>query len=178
MIEQKKNINASVHQRLYNRAKESGEDFNLLLIRFGNERFLYRLSVSKYQDRFLLKGASLFSMWFAHPHRLTRDIDLLGSSKIADIEEIFRQICAVETEDGLVFDAVSVKGSEIKEGQEYRGVRILLTALLGKGRINLQVDVGFGDVVTPHAETVNFPTVLDFPAPISISERDGCRRKV
>ena len=166
MIE-KKNIAASVHQRLYNHAKNSGEDFNLLLTRFANERFLYRLSVSDYTDRFLLKGASLFTLWFEHPHRPTRDVDLLGfgSSEIADVERVFRTICAVEAEDGLRFDAGNVKGSEIKEGQEYRGVRITLTAFLGKARINLQIDVGFGDAVTPPAETVSFPTVLDFPAP-------------
>ncbi len=167
MTEPKKNIAASVHQRLYNRAKESGEDFNLLLIRYANERFLYRLSVSDYKDRFLLKGASLFTLWFEHPHRPTRDVDLLGfgSSEIGDVEKVFRRICAVEAEDGLKFDTGNVKGAEIKEGQEYHGVRITLTTFLGKARINLQIDVGFGDAVTPPPETVNFPTVLDFPAP-------------
>ena len=164
---EKKNIHASVHQRLYNHAKNSGEDFNLLLTRFANERFLYRLSISGYKDRFLLKGASLFTFWFEHPHRPTRDVDLLGlgSSEIADVERVFRLICATEAEDGLRFDAGNVKGAEIKEGQEYRGVRITLTAFLGKARISLQIDVGFGDAVTPPAETVNFPTVLNFPAP-------------
>ncbi len=164
---EKKNIHASVHQRLYNHAKNSGEDFNLLLTRFANERFLYRLSISGYKDRFLLKGASLFTFWFEHPHRPTRDVDLLGlgSSEIADVERVFRLICATKAEDGLRFDAGNVKGAEIKEGQEYRGVRITLTAFLGKARISLQIDVGFGDAVTPPAETVNFPTVLNFPAP-------------
>lgn len=164
---EKKNIAASVHQKLYNRARESGEDFNLLLIRFANERWLYRLSVSEYKNGFLLKGASLFSLWFNAPHRPTRDVDLLGfgSSEISDIEKVFRDICNVETEDGLIFKADTVKGAEIKEGQEYHGVRILFAAFLGKARINLQVDVGFGDAVTPEPETINFPTVLDFPAP-------------
>ncbi len=164
---EKKNIAASVHQRLYNRAKESNEDFNLLLIRFANEPFLYRLSVSEYQSHFLLKGAWLFALWFDYPHRPMRDVNLLGfgSSEIADTERVFRQICAVETEDGLRFEVGSVKGAEIREGQEYHGIRITLTSYLGKARINLQVDVGFGDTVSPPAETVDFPTVLDFPAP-------------
>lgn len=115
----------------------------------------------------LVKGASLFTFWFEHPHRPTRDVDLLGlgSSEIADVERVFRLICATEAEDGLRFDAGNVKGAEIKEGQEYRGVRITLTAFLGKARISLQIDVGFGAAVTPPAETVNFPTVLNFPAP-------------
>jgi predicted nucleotidyltransferase component of viral defense system len=167
MTEKKKNLSASVHQRLSNYAKTSNEDFNQLLVRFCNERFLYRLSRSEYNDRFLLKGASLFTLWFNVPHRPTRDIDLLGfgSSEIADIEKIFRDICAVESEDGLYFDSKSVKGADIKEGQEYQGVRITLLVLLGKSRINLQIDIGFGDAVSPQAETVEFPTVLDFPKP-------------
>jgi predicted nucleotidyltransferase component of viral defense system len=168
MTEQKKNIAASVHQRLYNRAKENGEDFNLLLNRFANERFLYRLSLSQYKDRFMRKGALLFTLWFNTPHRPTRDVDFLGfgSSEIADVEKVFREVCDVESEDdGLFFNSNTVKGAEIKEGQQYQGIRIHLLALLGKARINLQFDVGFGDAVTPKAETVEFPTVLDFPAP-------------
>lgn len=164
---EKKNIAASVHQRLKNVADKSGEEFNLLLRRFANERWLYRLSISEYRERFLLKGASLFTLWFNAPHRPTKDLDFLGfgSSEIEDVEKIFAEICQIEDEDGLVFDPESVKGAEIKEGQEYQGVRILFTAFLGKARINLQVDVGFGDAVTPDAETVEFPTVLDFPSP-------------
>lgn len=164
---EKKTSAASVRQRLLNHAKKSGENFNLLLIRFANERWLYRLSVSDYKDRFLLKGASLFTLWFNVPHRPTRDIDLLGfgSKEIADVEKIFREICDIESADGLVFKSEMVKGTEIKEGQEYQGVRVTFLAFLGNARINLQVDVGFGDAVTPRAETAAFPTVLDFPAP-------------
>ena len=116
MIE-KKNIAASVHQRLYNHAKSSGEDFNLLLTRFANERFLYRLSVSDYTDRFLLKGASLFTLWFEHPHRPTRDVDLLGfgSSEIADVERVFRTICAVEAEDGQGWTQEMLKARKLKK---------------------------------------------------------------
>lgn len=167
MTEKNKNIVASIRQRLNNYAKGNGEDFNRLLTRFANERFLYRLSISEYKDRFLLKGASLFTLWFNAPHRPTRDVDLLGfgSSEITDIEKVFREICAVESADGLIFNAESVKGADIKEGQEYQGVRILFSVLLGTARIRLQFDVGFGDAVTPKAETVAFPTVLDFPAP-------------
>jgi predicted nucleotidyltransferase component of viral defense system len=167
MKEKKKNIAASVRQKLANYAKENDLDFNLLLYRFANERFLYRLSISEYKDQFLLKGATLFTIWFDAPHRPTRDIDLLGfgSNEIADIEEIFIELCRIETEDGLLMDAESVKGIEIKEGEEYQGVRISLLAFLGKARINLQVDVGFGDAVMPKAEMIKIPTVLALPAP-------------
>ncbi len=167
MNEKQKNIAASVRQKLANYAKENDLDFNLLLYRFGNERLLYRLSISEYKNQFLLKGATLFTVWFNAPHRPTRDIDLLGfgSNKIADIEKIFVEICSIETEDGLRLDTKSIKGTEIKEGEEYQGVRISLLAFLGKARINLQVDVGFGDTVTPKAEITKIPTVLDLPAP-------------
>lgn len=164
---EKKNIAASVHQRLKNVADKSGDEFNLLLRRFANERWLYRLSISEYRERFLLKGASLFTLWFDAPHRPTKDLDLLGfgSSEIKDVEKVFAEICETESEDSLTFDSESIKGSEIKEGQEYQGLRILFAAFLGKARIGLQVDVGFGDAVTPAAQTVEFPTVLDFPSP-------------
>lgn len=167
MTTEKKNLAASVHHRLHNYARANGEDFNLLLVRFANERLLYRLSISAHKNRFLLKGASLFTLWFNAPHRPTRDIDLLGfgSNEIGDIEKAFAQICQIAADDGLEFRHETVKGSEIKEGEEYQGVRIAFQALLGNARISLQVDVGFGDAVTPKAVNVAFPTVLDFPAP-------------
>ena len=167
MIEKKKNIAASIRQRLLNYSKKHELDFNLLLYRFANERFLYRLGISEYKDQFLLKGATLFTIWFDTPHRPTRDIDLLGfgSNEIVDIEKTFVEICEIETEDGLAFDAKSIKGAEIKEGEEYQGVRISLLSFLGKARIKLQVDVGFGDAVTPRAETSLIPTILDLPSP-------------
>lgn len=167
MTTAKKNLAASVHQRLYNHARANGEDFNQLLVRFANERWLYRLSISAYKTSFLLKGASLFTLWFQAPHRPTRDIDLLGfgSNEIADIEKAFTEICQVAADDGLAFRPETVKGSEIKEGEEYQGVRVSFLALLGNARISLQVDVGFGDAVTPKPANIAFPTVLDFPAP-------------
>ena len=167
MTTEKKNLAASVHQRLYNYAKANGEDFNLLLVRFANERWLYRLSISTHKNRFLLKGASLFTLWFNVPHRPTRDIDLLGfgSNEIVGIEKAFTEICQIKADDGLEFRPETIKGSEIKEGEEYQGVRVSFLALLGNARISLQVDVGFGDAVTPKATSVAFPTVLDFPAP-------------
>lgn len=113
----KNNPAASVPQRLKNIAAKNGEDFNLLLIRFANERLLYRLSISEYKDRFLLKGATLFTLWLDAPHRPTRDIDMLGfgTSEIVDIEKIFADICEVKTKDGLSFKTESVEGTDIKE---------------------------------------------------------------
>jgi len=163
-----KNLPASVKARLPNLAREQREDFQELLSRFGRERLLYRLSTSEYQERFILKGALLFAYWTGAPHRPTRDMDLLsyGDPDIALLEKIFRELCAVQVQpDGLVFHPDSVNGERIKDEEKYEGVRLHLTALLEKSRIPLQIDVGFGDRVVPAPEEIDFPTLLDFPAP-------------
>jgi predicted nucleotidyltransferase component of viral defense system len=129
---------------------------------------LYRLSVSEFQDRLVLKGALLFAYWTGAPHRPTRDLDLLGygDPDIAVFEKVFRDLCVVEVPaDGLVFQPDSVKGERIKNEEKYVGVRLHMTALLEKSRIPLQIDVGFGDRVVPEPEEIDFPTLLDFPAP-------------
>lgn len=161
------NIAASVRQRLLNHAKERNEDFNFVLGRFAGERLLYRLSVSEHAENFILKGALLFLLWTGHLYRPTRDVDLLGfgDSSIRRLEEIVRDVCGIEAPaDGLVFDADSVQGAKIRDDQEYEGVRITLLAFLEKARIPLQIDIGFGDAVTPDAEAVEFPLLLSAPA--------------
>ena len=165
------NIPASVRQRLQDIAKERKEDFNFILTRFVAERLLYRLSTSAYSKDFILKGAMLFLLWNQHGHRPTRDIDLLGFGEhsIPRLEEVFRNVCGIDCpSDGLEFVPESVRGDLIKEGDEYEGVRIAATALLGVARISLQIDVGFGDAVTPGPEEVIFPVLLksdNLPAP-------------
>lgn len=162
-----KNLPASVKARLANLAREQREDFQELLSRYGRERLLYRLSVSAYQERFILKGALLFAYWTGAPHRPTRDMDLLGygDPDIALLEKMFRELCAVQVQpDGLVFQPNSVNGERIKDEEKYEGVRLHMTALLEKSRIPLQIDVGFGDRVVPAPEEIEFPTLLDFPA--------------
>lgn len=159
---------ASVHQRLLNRSRKYAEDFNLLLVRYAIERFLYRLSQSPYADRFILKGALLFWVWQTPIHRPTRDLDLLGfgSSSPTAIAEVFQQICLTDVEsDGLVFDLDSIQIQEIRADQEYRGQRVDLLARLGPARIPVQIDIGFGDIVSSVVVKTNFPTLLDFPAP-------------
>lgn len=163
-----KNLAASVKARLANVAREQREDFQELLSRFGRERLLYRLSVSEYQERFILKGALLFAYWMGAPHRPTRDLDLLGYGEpdIAVLETVFRDLCGAEVQpDGLVFQPDSVKGERIKDEEKYEGVRLHMTALIEKTRVPLQIDVGFGDRVVPKPEEIDFPTLLDFPAP-------------
>ncbi len=168
MKARKINMADSVRQRLLNRAREQREDFGLLLTRFGTERLLYRLGESEYGGVFILKGAMLFPLWGMDEHRPTRDADLLGfgESTEAHLVEVFRDVCRVEVEDdGLRFDPQSVQAGAIREEMEYGGIRVRLTATLDGARIPLQVDVGFGDAVSPAPEEVEYPTLLDLPAP-------------
>jgi predicted nucleotidyltransferase component of viral defense system len=162
------NLAASVGGRLRAIAKKQGEQLQNVLNRYGLERWLYRLSQSPHRERFVLKGAMLFTLWSEEPHRKTRDLDLLGfgAKSIPEWEQVFRQICLVEVEpDGLEMLADSVRSEIIRVEEEYAGTRIKLMAMLGKARIPLQIDVGFGDAVTPAPQEISFPTMLDFPAP-------------
>lgn len=163
-----KDIAASVRQRLLNRSKERREDFQLTLINFALERLMYRLSQSPYRDRFVLKGVMLFSVWSETPHRATRDLDLLGrdTHEVSDLVLQFREICATSVEDdGLMFFSKSIVGEEIREGDDYQGIRLSFEARLGVARIPIQVDIGFGDAVLPKPEILEYPTMLGFPAP-------------
>jgi hypothetical protein len=164
-----KNIAASVRQRLLNKARETERPFSELLQYFAMERFLYRLSKSEYADKFVLKGALMLTAWNAPLVRPTMDIDLLGriGNDIEAMSAIVREICAgrVEPDDGLVFDAGTVQGERIAEAAEYEGVRIRFRATLDAARIQMQLDVGFGDIVVPAAVPTIYPTILDLPAP-------------
>jgi hypothetical protein len=163
-----RNVAASVRARLKQHADAAKEDFNLTLTRYGLERLLYRLSISRHGPNFLLKGALLFSLWYDHPHRPTRDADLLsfGPNDIGSLVANFQEICGIEFDNGLVFDATAIKGSEIRKSTGYGGVRVDIPARLDGARIALQVDVGFGDAVTPAPEEVRYPVLLDdLPAP-------------
>ncbi|MDP2869405.1 nucleotidyl transferase AbiEii/AbiGii toxin family protein [Methyloversatilis sp.] len=163
-----RNLAASIRTRLKQRADAKRQDFNLTLTHYGLERLLYRLSISPHAGNYLLKGALLFSLWYDQPYRPTRDADLLGfgPDDIDSAVAAFREICAIEVEDGIAFDPASVKGSEIRKEAGYGGVRIDLLAKLDGARITLQVDIGFGDAVTPAPESVSYPVLLDdLPAP-------------
>lgn len=164
MAKEIKDIAASIRARLINLAKENRMEAQSMLTRYGVERFLYRLSQSEHRENFLLKGAALFALWFNQPHRPTKDVDLLGfgENDIPTLERTVREICLIESEDGLIFDIESVRGEQIREA--YQGVRIKLTAMLGTARVPVQIDVGFGDAVTPAAKTATLPTILGLPA--------------
>ncbi len=164
----KANLSASILARLLDLARQRGDDYNLLLNRFALERLLCRVAASPHADRFLLKGALLFSLWYDQPHRPTRDADLLGFGP-DDAETLiatFRDIAAIDMDDGIAFDPQSVRADSIRDDNVYGGLRVRLTGRIDNVRCALQIDVGFGDAVTPEPQTVVFPVLLaDLAAP-------------
>jgi predicted nucleotidyltransferase component of viral defense system len=164
-----KNVGASVHQRLKNAAKESGRSFNDLVQYYALERWLYRLSQSRHKNLFILKGALMLVAWRAPILRSTRDIDLLArtSNDLEAIKSTVSEICKTEVEeDGVVFDSESVATIRIAEDAEYEGVRATFTGRLVTTRLAMQIDMGFSDVVTPGPVEINYPAILDYPAPV------------
>ena len=162
------NLSESILARLLTLAKQRGDDYNLLLNRFAMERLLARLSNSPHAARFLLKGALLFSLWYDQPHRPTRDVDLLGfgASDLGAIAQAFREIVSFAADDGMVFDAASVSVEEIRKSAGYAGARVLVSAELARARCKTQIDIGFGDAITPGPVVSTYPVLIaDFPAP-------------
>lgn len=159
----KSNIEQSVRQRLLNSAKSKDVDYNIVLIWYGLERFLYRLSKSEYRDQFILKGAMLFSVWSKQPLRPTKDLDLMAYGEASEeyLRKVFTEICRIAVDDdGIVFDPESIEINPIREDQEHDGQRIKLLAMLGNAKIRLQIDIGFGDAITPKASIIEYPSLL------------------
>jgi predicted nucleotidyltransferase component of viral defense system len=161
------NVGASVRQRLLNLAYTRGQPMELLLTRYALERLLHRLSLSPQRDRFVLKGAMLLATWFDEPHRATRDVDLLGFGDAAEdaLLATFREIMAIEVDDGVSFDLKGLRIEAIRKEVEYGGSRLRTTAALAGARIPITVDIGFGDAVEPGIEDIDLPVLLDMPSP-------------
>ncbi|MDE2462331.1 MAG: nucleotidyl transferase AbiEii/AbiGii toxin family protein, partial [Alphaproteobacteria bacterium] len=163
-----KNIGASVRARLTRIAQERKEDVHLALTRYAIERFLYRLGQSPHRDRFVLKGAMLFSLWAPTPYRATGDLDLLGYGDAAPerIASVFRDICIIDVaDDGVVFKPETLRAEPARAEDEYSGVRAAMIAEMAGARLSIQIDVGFGDAVTPAAREIDYPSLLDMPTP-------------
>ena len=162
------NVAASVRQQLLGLSRERGENFQLVLTWYAAERFLYRLAQSKYSEQFILKGAMLLNVWMDRSHRPTRDLDFAGYGEASPerLITLFQEICQLEVEeDGIQYDIDSIQTNEIRDNQEYQGQRVKLIANLETARVPLQIDIGFGDVVSPEAEEISYPTLLDSPVP-------------
>ena len=163
-----RNLAASVGARLMNRAQQTGDDYQRLLVSFCLERFLYRLGTSSVHDRFVLKGAMLLRLWSAQPYRATRDLDLLrkGDGSFAAIRTDIETICGAEVEpDAVVFDPASIRVEAIRAEDESAGTRVTLPARCGSARLMLQIDMGLGDSVWPLPQLHAYPALLEFPPP-------------
>jgi Nucleotidyl transferase AbiEii toxin, Type IV TA system len=160
---------ASVRQRLLNQSRALSRPFQELLQYFAMERFLYRLAKSPYADRFILKGALLLTAWRAPLSRPTMVIDLAGqtNNRLDHIKEVVGTVCELGVDpDGVQFNRAVIEVSRIKEDADYEGVRVQFDATLAKARIPMQLDIGFGDVITPGPTEIEYPTLLNFPAPV------------
>lgn len=158
------NVSASVLDRLRNIAKKQNFDFNFLLLRYIQERFLSRLAHSGHVNRFILKGGFLLLAYNIDKARPTKDIDFLGVNVSGDRKELERligEIASVDLNDGVRFLPDSIVSDVIKEDADYEGVRVKLTARIGSARNTIQIDFGFGDIVTPHPLQMDYPTLLD-----------------
>lgn len=161
------NIGASVRARLLKISKEKKQTFELVLTRFALERLLYRLSQSAHAEQFVLKGAMLMMSWFEDPHRGTRDLDLLGfgNSDEAAMLATFKDIFSHDVADGVEFDPNTLRVARIREELAYGGLRLRAAGTVGGARIPLTIDIGFGDATEPGIEVIEYPIMLDFPAP-------------
>ncbi|CAM3108333.1 nucleotidyl transferase AbiEii/AbiGii toxin family protein [Paracoccus nototheniae] len=161
------NMAKSVKDRLLNIARQEGRVFDVLLVRFALERLLYRLSISEHRDRFVLKGGMLVTVWVEDDNRVTRDADFLGHGdpNPERLAADFREIMAIESEDGLVFDLDALAATAIREEMEYGGTRLKTVAYLEKTRIPVTIDIGFGDAMADATQKLDYPTLLDLPAP-------------
>ena len=163
-----RDIPASVRGQLENLAKKSGRPLQELMQYFVMERFLFRLSQSEYADRFVLKGALMFTVWGSPQSRATRDIDLLARAEnsVDAMSGMIKEVCRQPVEsDGVEFLSDSVHAAIIKENAEYSGVRVTFVAMIQNARLPMQIDIGFGDVIYPTATMIDYPTMLDFETP-------------
>ncbi|MHC9063552.1 nucleotidyl transferase AbiEii/AbiGii toxin family protein [Nitrospira sp. CMX1] len=162
------NLPASIHQRLLNQAKEQDRPLQELLQYFAIERFLFRLSQSPHATRFYLKGALMLRLWDAPLSRPTIDVDLMGRQALSqeELAQVIKDVCVQNVlDDGCLFEAATVRVQPIRLEDQYGGIRVTFIAHIGKMRLNMQVDVGFGDVIVPGPIPIDFPALLDFPSP-------------
>jgi hypothetical protein len=172
MTSEKTNIAHSIHDRLHNVSRERAEDFFKILRQFANEGFLRRLQNSGYSSQFVLKGAFLLMQWTGEYRRSTKDIDMLVYEDNSEelIRTMITAICSVEFEqDGMIYDTSEMTIEDIRDDEEYRGLRAKFTAFLGNARIPLQIDMGFGDAVVPEPVEIEYPTLLNLPTPRLLS---------
>ena len=160
---------ASIRARLKNIADKEHKQFDFILMLYFIERLLYRLSISRYSDMFILKGGLLLYTILDEKARPTKDIDMLArelASNLDALKEVFTEIASISIDDEVIYDTNSITTERIKEDADYEGVRIKLTAHMQNMRKVLQFDIGFGDVIVPKPQSMEYPTLLDMDRPV------------
>ncbi|MBX9927239.1 MAG: nucleotidyl transferase AbiEii/AbiGii toxin family protein [Hyphomicrobiaceae bacterium] len=162
-----RNLGASVRARLLSVSQANGQVFDLVLVRFALERLIYRISQSAHADGLVLKGAMVLMTWLDAPHRATRDLDLLGfgDPNPDDMLATFKEILSLNFDDAVTFDVNGLRVDRIRDALEYGGLRLRTTAAIDGARVSIVVDIGFGDTLDPGVETVDYPVLLNLPAP-------------
>jgi predicted nucleotidyltransferase component of viral defense system len=133
------------------------------LVKFFQERFLYRLSKSDYRTNFLLKGGALAYTIGGEDSRHTKDIDFLLTQLSSDsdqLKKIFEEIVKIKGNDGVLFLPQQMKVETITKEGNYQGTRLIIPARLGKISERVQVDIGVGDRVTPGPQEIVYPVIL------------------
>ncbi|MCL2199283.1 MAG: nucleotidyl transferase AbiEii/AbiGii toxin family protein [Defluviitaleaceae bacterium] len=164
-----KNNVASIRARLKNIADKERKPFDFILMLYFVERLLFRLSISRYSEQFVLKGGLLLYLIMNEKARVTKDIDLLAKETTGDLDmlrDIFVDVSAISFDDAVAYDPDSITTERIKEDADYEGARVKIIGHLGNIRKPLQFDIGFGDVVIPKPETLEYPTLLDMDKPM------------
>jgi predicted nucleotidyltransferase component of viral defense system len=161
------NVGASVRARLLNLSQQRNEPFELLLTQYALERLLYRLSISKYKDKFVLKGAMLLRHWLDDPHRPTRDLDLLGFGD-GDPQltlGFFKEICSIKADDGVNYDTENLTVDTVRDESGYGGLRLKCFATIDSARVRIVIDIGYGDATEPGLNEIELLPLLDQPPP-------------
>lgn len=158
---------ASVREKLRNIARLEGIGFQQLLVRFANERFLFRLGESVHGNEFILKGATLLGVWFTVPTRPTTDVDLLGRTRLRaeNLKAIFKEVCETGAGDAIRFDTSDLRTEVIRKAGGYQGIRIKFDSYLEKAKIPMQFDIGFGDSLIKEPDIRSLPTLLGHSSP-------------
>lgn len=163
-----KNMDQSVKDRLKNIAQQTGKDYNFVSIQYMQERFLARLAKSVYRDNFVLKGALLLMAYEIPAVRPSKDIDFLGnhtSNSAGHIRSAISRIGNIDLNDGVIFDPDTLEIQQITEEAQYGGLRVKLWATVAGDRRRLQIDIGFGDHIVDGPVDMDYPSLLEFPAP-------------
>lgn len=160
------NIAHSRKTKLLNIVNKDNKAYQQILVRYFHERFLSRLAKSPYRERFILKGGALLYAFEEFIPRPTLDIDFMGyhiNNTPKEIKEAFVNIMSQRTDefDGVIFHLDTIDAEPITIEKEYPGIRISFDASLDSIRKNLAMDIGFGDVITPHPIDLDYPVIFE-----------------